>query len=288
MARDVSVFVSGFDDGTRLTGAAFRASACAPAARLGVHAWVEGGDPRVLAHELAHTLGARHARDGLMRATVTAGAALRFSEGSRRELRAFVEGDARSGCIGRRGRAGCKANKCGGRCVKGVCVARARGNGASRRRRCAASLLSGKVQVACFGERAVRDVRLAGGARAVVRVSVRHGSVRVRVAVIGRTAAVVGGAAMDGAAPQRFELPRTVSGSQVFDLALARLASTAGNCCGRRVALTLRFVVLAPNGVFRSARYRVSVRLACAPVCGRARGTPLPQNKARACPVCRK
>lgn len=65
--RDLALFLSGWEDGNNLAGAATLASMCSKTVG---YAWVEMLFPVVIAHEIGHSLSAQHDNSGLMRATV--------------------------------------------------------------------------------------------------------------------------------------------------------------------------------------------------------------------------
>lgn len=99
--RDVTYFVSGFNDGTSSLGFAWpgtRGGVCNPMLSFG---WVEGIIPGVLANEFGHTLGARRSTSGLMfgfyepRSTIPA-----LASDSIALITTFLDDNPLSGCVG--------------------------------------------------------------------------------------------------------------------------------------------------------------------------------------------
>lgn len=95
--RDVTALLTGFTDGTDVAGAAYIGATCTTS--FG-YAWIELGNPYVLAHELGHSVNARHTTDGLMAASLPSQPVLSFSEVTQREIASFIDyGGDRSACI---------------------------------------------------------------------------------------------------------------------------------------------------------------------------------------------
>lgn len=92
---DVSIFISGYDDGTAVVGAAYVGGACTPH-RFG---WVENLTPQVLAHEIGHLLGARHGSNGLMRSIIDTTEVVPLSKASATEISKFVNNPNTGWCL---------------------------------------------------------------------------------------------------------------------------------------------------------------------------------------------
>lgn len=122
--RDVVVFVSGYEDGSGTSGVAYPAGACRSDAGF---VWVEKASPILLAHELAHTLGAGHDDSGIMKKRVMSTDPLIFSMISMRTVRNFVAQVAGPRCMSTA--APICDSSCPGRCLKGRCVASAPNSG---------------------------------------------------------------------------------------------------------------------------------------------------------------
>lgn len=99
--RDVVYFISGFNDGTTVLGFGFpgaRGGVCDPVRSFG---WIEGIVPGVFAHELGHTLSARHVESGLMKAFYEPGPQPPFSKESISEIVTFVDNRQLTFCVER-------------------------------------------------------------------------------------------------------------------------------------------------------------------------------------------
>lgn len=98
---DAAYLISGYDDGTAVAGAAYLRSACV---RRYSYGWIEatsGGAPSeiVLAHEIAHTLGARHSARGFMQSTLAAAAAQPYlAARSAEQIKRFIAASPK-GCL---------------------------------------------------------------------------------------------------------------------------------------------------------------------------------------------
>ena len=291
---DVAILLSGVSGG-RLAGTAWVGSMCKGS--YGAHGFTRGPvDPTVIGHELAHTLGATHVRDGAMRRALPPGAQLWFSTDTRRQVRVFLGDTARSECLvasplPRR----CPRTKCRrGVCRRGVCVRRWREDDdvpAPDAPRCRYRGFDSKRLPACARERREKALPLAAtGASVRVSLRVAFSMVQVRVTVTGGAAAVLAGAAV-GEPPEELSTPTWFSGAARprFDWLVGRLRRASGlrSCCGHPVLVVVRAVACSATRCSVKVR-TYSVRLPCVDVCGRRGGVPLGMSKQRRCPVCQR
>lgn len=94
--RDAAFLFSGYEDGSTVSGATYRAAACNPDLS---YAWVEGFHHLVFAHEVGHMLGAKHDTSGIMTPRLSKDSKLELSKTSEIEISRFVAGDARAWCL---------------------------------------------------------------------------------------------------------------------------------------------------------------------------------------------
>lgn len=94
--RDITYLFSGFSDGAMLTGMAYRGATCNM--RYG-YGWVEGISALLFAHEMGHSLGARHDSKGLMRAKLSRKDGMVLSSKSTREIVKYLDANTLSYCL---------------------------------------------------------------------------------------------------------------------------------------------------------------------------------------------
>lgn len=85
--RDIAVYFTGWDDGTTILGVAYIGFACS---QFG-YALVELANRHVYAHEIGHTLNARHTSDGIMQAYYSKLEKFEFSNTTVKEVVDFVD-----------------------------------------------------------------------------------------------------------------------------------------------------------------------------------------------------
>lgn len=94
---DASIFISGYDDGTSVVGAAYVGGACTNY-KFG---WVEKLRHQVISHEIGHLLGARHGKQGLMQSIIDIEKTSQLSKQSATEIFDFAEDESRGWCLDR-------------------------------------------------------------------------------------------------------------------------------------------------------------------------------------------
>lgn len=94
---DAVLFLSGYDDGTSVVGAAYVGGACTTY-RFG---WAEKLRHQVVAHEIGHLLGAQHGKYGLMRGIIDTTKPSTLSKRSAAEIWEFVQNPKTGWCLSR-------------------------------------------------------------------------------------------------------------------------------------------------------------------------------------------
>lgn len=124
--RDLAYFFSGFQDGTNIVGIAYTAATCLNHG----YGWVENGDVPTLVHEIGHSLSASHSSEGVMKASVSHGDPVFFSETSVSQITEFIDKYSTNGvrdagkdssCL-EESSTKCDAT-CPGFCTSGQCIA---------------------------------------------------------------------------------------------------------------------------------------------------------------------
>lgn len=93
---DATYLLTGYDEGSDIVGAAWVAAACNPKFAFG---WIEGDHPVIIAHEIAHTLGAPHDKDGLMSPTLDLDTPTNLSSKSLNAIQTFIRKIAPQNCL---------------------------------------------------------------------------------------------------------------------------------------------------------------------------------------------
>lgn len=96
--RDLTLVFTGYDDGSSAIGAAYVGAACNVKFGWG---WIQntGFNDVVLAHELAHSLGALHDDEGIMKPSVDPNEKIAFSEKSVSLMNSFIAKAATNWCL---------------------------------------------------------------------------------------------------------------------------------------------------------------------------------------------
>lgn len=94
-SSDAVLLLSGYDDGTKIPGAAYVGGVCS----LYKFGWVNGLESAFIGHMLGHLLGAIHSRYGLMKANISPTQNLVLSKSSARSIRKYVRNRTTGWCL---------------------------------------------------------------------------------------------------------------------------------------------------------------------------------------------
>lgn len=95
--HDAVLFLSGYDDGTTVVGAAYVGGVCSSYR----FAWVEELNYAVIGHEMGHLLGAQHSPTGLMKKTIVLSEKPLLSKFSAQSIWNYVKKESNGWCLSR-------------------------------------------------------------------------------------------------------------------------------------------------------------------------------------------